>query len=57
MMEVLVKMLREEHIIKMIKKAYSTIEFSKVKSILGMGANSEQEVKDILTRKDIGVNG
>ena len=41
----------------MIKKSYSTIEFSKVKALLGMSSNTDQEVASILSKKDISFNG
>ena len=50
-MEVLVKLLREEHLIKMVRKAYTSIEVSKLKSLLGISGWSDSDVHAFLTKK------
>jgi hypothetical protein len=36
LLEVLVKVLREEHLIKMVRKAFTMIEYPKLKQLLGL---------------------
>jgi hypothetical protein len=47
-LEVLVKLLREEHLLKMVRKAYASIEYGKLKSLLGMGDANDAQFNDFL---------
>jgi hypothetical protein len=41
LVEVMTKLLREEHLIKMVRKAYTSIEISKLKPLLGISGWSD----------------
>jgi hypothetical protein len=55
--EVLKKILREEHLIKRIRKAYSVIAYATLKEMLGMENVNEQEVQALISSKGMRVNG
>jgi hypothetical protein len=54
-LEVLTKALREVHLIKMVRKAYTTIEVGKLKALLGI--QDDQQFQDFITRRGMTVDG
>lgn len=57
MSEVLLRVMREYHVLSDLKEAYQTIEFTKGKLLLGFGGDSDQVFKDFLTKRGFKVEG
>lgn len=53
LVEVLIQTLREEHLIKQIKKAYATIEVGKFRKLLGLETASNDRFQQFLRKKGI----
>lgn len=51
MLEVLTKLLREEHLILMVRKAYTSIDYGKFKSLFGMNGWQESDVHKFISEK------
>ena len=57
LIEVLIRILREEHVIKKIQKAYQSIPLAQAKTLLGMKAASESEFSNLVESKGMRING
>jgi hypothetical protein len=53
----LTRVLREEHVLKSIQKAYSSISYEEVKTLLGLQDAADQQVKQFLTDRKWTVQG
>ena len=51
MVEVLIKTLREHHILHDVKSAYQSIELPKIKALLGLTAETDQVLASFLTAR------
>lgn len=52
MLEIFTRVLREYHMFKMVRKSYSSIEYVRLKSLLGIESWSEDDVATLLEKKN-----
>ena len=57
LIEVLTKVLREEHVLKKVQKAYSSIPYDELKQMLGLHSSADDYVKSFLEKKGFKVAG
>ena len=57
LLEVLVKVLREEHLVKMVSKAYINADFGKLKLMLGLSELNDKEAREFMIKKGMRMNG
>ena len=57
LVEVLILTLREEHLLKQVKKAYASIETGKFKKLLGLETVTQQAFDEFLRKKGVVQNG
>jgi hypothetical protein len=49
--------LKEHHILSEVKKAYQSVEISKIKALLGFSQDSDQTLKTFLTKRGFQIDG
>ena len=57
MLHALTKILREEHVINKVQKAYSTISYDDFKTMLGMQSTPNDQVKSFLESRGMKISG
>ncbi len=49
--------MKEHHILSEVKKAYQSVEISKIKALLGFSQDSDQTLKTFLTKRGFQIDG